>query len=325
MQPYFSNSAEAARGFRDLGQVWVKIGKQTRNTALTEWGQRLIRESSELQADMQTAISRSLLKENGDTILPSIAGVKEPVHIVVPRDQADPQFRSYRSYMEMLYSGLLTKEQVELIVHYRWKHHDTILGVPTAYGYKTGALAGFLAYGHGYGLIQHDLSREALLLLYSTMAHQYTRGTWTAPETRPVFDETPAAPYCTPAQLVVALMTRWILVFEDPISETLWLGKAIPRKWLEDGKTVSVSGAPTRWGKVEFSMTSHLGQGNIVATLDLPPHFRAATKLRLRTPGDRKLKSILVNGKPWTQFSVTEETVTLPAGLTGKQTIVAAY
>jgi hypothetical protein len=123
--------------------------------------------------------------------------------------------------MEMLFSGSLTKEQVKMVVDYRTTHHDVILGMPTAYGYSTTELAGFLSYGHGYGLIQYDMIREALLMMYSDMAHQYTRGTWTAPETRNVLIDRPAAPYCTPAQLVVSLMTRWLLVFEDPQSETV--------------------------------------------------------------------------------------------------------
>jgi hypothetical protein len=325
MQPYFSNSTEAARGFRDLGQVWVKIGKQMNRSDLVSWGEQLIHESEELRADLEKAISRSLLHENEETILPSIAGVKEPFHVVVPRDNTDPQYRSYRAYMEMMYSGILTKEQVEWIVAYRAKHHDTILGVPTAYGFKTGDLAGFLSYGHGYGLIQHDKTREALLLMYSVMAHQYTRGTWTAPETRPVFLDDPAAPYCTPAQLVVALMTKWILVFEDPMSETLWLGKAVPRKWLENGKATSISAAPTRWGRVGFSMVSHLTQGQIVATVDLPVKFGAVAKLRLRAPGKRQLKSVSVNGKEWKGFDAGEETVTIPPGLSGKVRIVGSY
>jgi len=180
MQPYFSNSAEAAQGFRDLGRVWSRIGKQQHSAELVTWGDRLVRESTELQSDLQTSISRSLLRDGSETILPSIAGVKEPFHVVVPRDPTDPQFRSYRAYMEMMYSGLLTQGETEQIVNYRRTHHDIILGIPTAYGYKTGAVAGFLAYGHAYGLIQHDMNREALLLLYSIMAHQYTRGTWTA-------------------------------------------------------------------------------------------------------------------------------------------------
>ncbi len=325
MQPYFSNSTEAARGFRDLGRVWIKIGEKTNSADLTSWGQRLVRESEELQADIQTAISRSLLKQDGETILPSIAGVKEPFHIVVPRDAADPQYRSYRAYMEMMYSGILTKEQVKWIVDYRRNHHDTILGIPTAYGYKTGDLAGFLSYGHGFGLIQHDLTREALLLLYSIMAHQYTRGTWTAPETRPVFLDNPAAPYCTPAQLVVALMSRWMLLFEDPMSDTVWIGKAVPRKWLEDGKTISVSDAPTRWGRLGYTITSHLNEHKIEATIDVPSGFAASIKIRLRTPGNLPLKSVRINHQPSENFNAQEETIALNAGISGRIQITAEY
>jgi hypothetical protein len=326
MQPYFSNSTEAVRGFRDLGRVWKKIGEQTKSAKLVAWGERLIRESGELQLDIQNAVSRSLLNIDGETILPSIAGVTDPFHIVVPRDPADPQYRSYRAYMEMMYSGILTKEQVALIVQYRKNHHDTILGVPTAYGYKTGDMAGFLSYGHGFGLIQHDRTREFLLLLYSGMAHQYTRGNWTAPETRPLFLDDPAAPYCTPAQLVVALLTRWMLVFEDPMSDTIWLGKAMPRDWLEDGKSISVESVPTKWGRVGFSIMSRLKEGKIVATVYLPSNrFGATMKIRLRTPGNVPLKSVRLDGKPWKDFNAEGETITLPAGLSAKINVVAEY
>ena len=324
MQPYFSNSAEAAQGFRDLGNVWSRIGKQRHSPDLVNWGERLVRESTGLQSDLQTSISRSLLHDGTEAILPTIAGVKEPFHVVVPRDPTDPQFRSYRAYMEMMYSGLTTKEEAEQIVSYRRTHHDIILGIPTAYGYKTGAVAGFLAYGHAYGLIQHDMSREALLLLYSIMAHQYTRGTWTAPETRPVFDNSPAAPYCTPAQLVVPLMAKWLLVFEDPNSDILWFGKSMPERWLEDGQKVSISDAPTRFGRVAFTTESHLAVNRIEATLTLPPAFKATAKLRLRVPGQRKLTSVTLNGKKWKDFT-PEGIITIPPAYAPGITVVANY
>jgi hypothetical protein len=225
-----------------------------------------------------------------------------------------------------MYSGSLTKEQVQMIVAYRSNHHDIILGLPTAYGHNTGELAGFLSYGHGYGLIQKDMIREALLMMYSDMAHQYTRGTWTAPETRSILVDRSATPYCTPAQLVVALMTRWLLVFEDPESNTLWLGKAVPRKWLEDGKTTAVSGAVTKWGRVGFSVVSHINTGTIAAQIDFPTSgLKAPTILRLRAPGEMKLKSVILNGKAWTQFDTEAETINIPAGMAGIATLVAQY
>jgi hypothetical protein len=195
-QPYFSNSTEAVRGFRDLGEVWRRIGRRIGDRGLAAWGEKLIAESKALDGDLQRAIGRSILTGTQPKCLPAIAGVKEPFDVAARRDPLDPQFRSYRPYMEMMHSGVLTREQVEMIFRYRAAHRDTIAGVPTAYGWNTAEIAGFLTYGHGYGLLQHDFIREFLLTFYGTMAHQYTRGTWTAPETRNLLaDKRAAAPY----------------------------------------------------------------------------------------------------------------------------------
>ena len=325
MQPYLSNNAEAVRGFRDLGRVWERIGTQSNQPELVAWGRRLVKESEAMNKDLQTAISRSMLQ--GDPpVLPAIAGVKEPFHIAVARDPLDPQFRSYRAYMEMLYSGMLTREQVGTVVNYRAAHRDTILGVPTAYGYNTHELVGFLTYGHAYGLIQYDFVRQYLLTLYSIMAHQYTRGTWTAPETRNIDPPRFAAPYCTPAQMVVPLMARWMLVLEDPLSDTLWLAKGTPRSWLEDGKKISVADAPTRWGKIGFSVASQLKGGKITARVELPASSqRPAVKLRLRAPEGSKIRSVTLNGTAWKNFDPQEETVTIPAGAAPSISLVVDY
>ncbi len=326
LQPYFANSTEAERGFRDLGRVWQRIGAKIENAELTAWGVRLVRESEALHKDVQTAIERSILRDVSPPSLPAIAGVKIPFDVAYQRDELDPQQRSYRGYMEMLYSGNLTRDQVEMIYKYREARHDIILGVPTAYGFKTNELAGFLTYGHAYGLLQFDYVREYLLTLYSIMAHQYTRGTWTAPETRNIDPEVMAAPYCTPAEMVVPMMTRWMLVFEDPESETVWLAKATPTAWLEDSKTISVSEAPTRWGRIGYSLTSRLSEGKVEALISLPASgFAAAVKLRIRVPQENTVRSVTVNGKPWTEFDPSQGTITLPPHLSGKVAATISY
>jgi hypothetical protein len=324
IQPYFSNSTEAARGFADLGKVWEAIGRKTSDAELTRWGQQLASESVALRKDIQTAVSRSLLNVDGKKVLPSIAGVKEPTHIALQHDKTDAQFRAYRAYMEMMYSGNLNAEQVRMIVDYRKNHHDVILGMPLAYNIPE--FAGFLSYGYGYGLIQHDMIREALLLMYSDMAHQYTRGSWMAPETRIPFVDSEAAPYCSPSQLVVSLMTRWLLIFEDPESNTVWLGKSIPREWLADGKTIDITNAPTKWGRLSFSIVSHLKTHTIDTHIDFPNSgFVAETKLRLRSPNNARIKSVTLSGKRWTQFDPVNETIAIPSGMQGRVEIVAHY
>lgn len=326
MQPYFSNSTEAARGFHDLGLVWEKIGKQRHDATLITRGKQLVRESRELRRDVETSIARSLLVVDGQKVLPSIAGVQEPFHVVVPRDPTDPQYRSYRADMEMLYSGSLSAEQSRLIFDYLSTHHDFIAGMPTAYGYNTGVLAGFLSYGYAHALIQHDEVRRALLLLYSDMAHQYTRGTWTAPETRDVFADNSAAPYCTPAQLIVPLITRWLLVFDDPQSDILWLAKATPRDWLADGKRIKISNARTRWGALSYSLTSHLQQRTIDAHVTLPASpFPAEIRIRLRTPDGYRIQHVTLNNKSYSDFDPQSETITLPAAAAGTLDLRAFY
>ena len=313
MQPYLSNSTEAARGFEELGAVWEKVGRKKHQPELARWGRELRQESRALTADLQQAIARSMLTNTQPPCLPAIAGAKEPFHIAVARDSLDPQFRSYRAWMEMLYSGNLTHDEVATIFNYRAAHHDIILGIPTVYGHNTHEWGGFLSYGHGYGLLQHDFTREYLLLLYSLMAHQYTRGTWTAPETRLADPKRFAAPYCTPAQMTVPLLTRWMLVFEEPASDVVWLAKGTPRRWLEEGNTIAVTNAPTRWGMVSFSLRSHLQAGTVEARIVWPSGPTSAiAKLRLRVPAGQRIRSVTANGKPWDQFNAEDETVTLP-------------
>ena len=242
------------------------------------------------------------------------------------RDEADPQFRSYRAYSELLFSGILTPDSVRLITDYRAQHHDLILGLPTVYGPGTFELASFLDYGHGYGLIQADRVRESLLALYAGMAHQYTRGNWLAPETRRVMTQAESAPYALPAQLFVPLMTRWLLVFEELEAQRLWLAKVIPREWLEDGKVTRVTDAPTRWGRVSYTLVSQTQRGTIRATLQLPPRGIAVeTWLRLREPASRPMRSVTVNGQPWSRFDPAGELVFLPAATGGSVEIVVSY
>jgi len=308
MQPYFSNSIEAARGFRDLGRVWQKIGNRERGTLLE-------REAEALLRDLDRAMQRSTLTVGGETILPTIAGAKEPFHIALQRDKADPQWRSYRSWMEMLHSGLLTDERINQVVEYREQHHDIILGVPMAYGYRTYEMAGFLSYGHGYGLIQADRIREAQLMMLSHMAHQYTRGMWCAPETRRLAKGEWASAYCSPSQLVMPLMTRWLLAFEDPRDDILWLAKGMPRDWLRG--PVVVERIPTRWGRIGYKLEP---KGKVVfATINLSEASIPAVNLRLRNPNGLKLKAVSIG-------TISDgETVSLPAGSRGQIKLVARF
>ena len=105
----------------------------------------------------------------------------------------------------------------------------------------------------------------------------------------------------------------------------LWLARATPRAWLEQGKKIGVKNAPTHFGPAAYEIVSDADNGRINATVELPS--RKAPKeviLRFRHPKAAPIKGVTVNGKPWTEFDKAKETITLE-GLTGTVTVTAQY
>jgi hypothetical protein len=319
LQPYLSNNAEAARGIGDLAKVWLRIGTDRADTSLRARGVQLQAAAAGIDQDLQLAIRRTLRTDLEPPWLPTIAGAETPFPDAVANDVHDPQFRAYRANAELLFSGRLSRDQVRTVVDYREAHRDLVLGVPVAYGFLNGPaaadnaaeLAGFLSYGHGYGLLHHDLVREYLLELYALSAHQYTRGSWTAPETRRIDPQLPAAPYCVPAQLCVPLLLRWLLAWEDPTEEVLWLCRAAPRDWFADGCVVAAQRVPTRWGALTFSIESRLDQDHVEVTVDLPAMGPDRLEVRLRLPGGRSVGSAQISGRGRVTVDARAETVTV--------------
>jgi hypothetical protein len=116
---------------------------------------------------------------------------------------------------------------------------------------------------------------------------------------------------------------RAMLVMED--GKDLWLARATPRAWLEQGKKISVKGAPTFFGTASYEIVSDVDHGRITATVEMPSRRPPrSVLLRFRHPKALPIRSVLVNGKPWTSFSRGKETVELQ-GLPGKITVVAGY
>ena len=322
--PYYSNSTEACRGFYDLGRAWIEIGKEISRKELVEKGEELIREAGALKKDILLSIERSILYNFDPPHLPGVAGAKEPYDIT---RKSEPWTKvgiiNGRCYCEMLYSGILPKWMVEMIIRYQRKHNGTILGIPAG----GGEMHGFTAVGYGYGLLQHDLIRE-FLLYYALMAHMYTRGTFTAQEYTNVDRSSQNfGPYCVPSQLTIPILTKWMLVFEEPDTPTVWLAKGVPRFWLEDGKTVSIENAPTKWGRISFKLYSEIRKNKKISGFVEVPEtgYDATICIRLRTPTTARIKSIKVNGKNWGEFDPEKKTIYLPAGLQGRVAFEAYY
>src|SRR4029077_8702236 len=74
MQPHFSNNAEAARGFHDLGEVWIEMGRKIHDAHLEAEGRAMLQESADMKKDMDSAIDRSIDRTQQPPYVPAVAG-----------------------------------------------------------------------------------------------------------------------------------------------------------------------------------------------------------------------------------------------------------
>jgi hypothetical protein len=105
-------------------------------------------------------------------------------------------------------------------------------------------------------------------------------------------------------------------MFVTERGDELWLAPFVTNHWLKDGMKVSVRNAPTRFGKVGYTITSHVAEGEIDAVVRLPVNCTAKkVVLRLRHPEGKPMQSVTVQGKPHKDFDPKKETITfVPSG-----------
>ena len=116
---------------------------------------------------------------------------------------------------------------------------------------------------------------------------------------------------------------RNMLLYE--VGDTLWLAKATPRAWLEQGKRIAVKNAPSHFGTLACEIVSDADHGKIKATVTLPSRKPArVVVLRLRHPRAAPITSVSVGGKSWTDFDARKETIRLH-DVTGTIVVEAGY
>ena len=116
---------------------------------------------------------------------------------------------------------------------------------------------------------------------------------------------------------------RMMLVMEE--GRNLWLARATPRAWLEQGKKISVKHAPTHFGQLAYEIISDVDGGRIVATIEMPTRTPPqVVLLRLRHPKALPINSVTVNGKAWKDFDADKEYVRL-TNVTGTVKVEVSY
>ena len=338
---YYASAAESYRGFMELGAVWERIGRTVARDDVAAHGAELLAAAPLLRRALHASLNLTTQATGNPAAPRCVPTVADP-----RSDNASvcDQSCSFRSYSEMMYAGVLTRQQVDDIYSFgrngsSGNYRFVTLGSP-GYNHKQTT---YTAYGWAFGLLQHDFVSRYLLHWFAMSAHTFTRGTWTTPEATHPDRDVASTAYVAAGLLTAPLYLKWALVFEDPESRTIWLAKALPRDWLDAGQTVVAAHVPTRHGRVSMVLKS------VAASLSSPYQVHAnvtlpakgfvddkppgGLRLRLRVPSQYagRLSAVAVGGIPWAAYNATAETIDFaadkltPALLGRMQSIVASF
>jgi len=167
--------------------------------------------------------------------------------------------------------------------------------------------------------LYRDDVKAALRAAFNAIAAYYFPDTRMLTEHALVLGEWRGDHYKSSDEANAAGWLRYLFVREE--DETLLLGQAIPRDWMVPGKRAGVLRAATHFGTMSLLYTPD--QEGITATLSAPNRNPPRSiRLRFRPPQERSIRSVTVNGAPWTEWD--ERWVYLP-GTIGEATIRAHY
>lgn len=113
------------------------------------------------------------------------------------------------------------------------------------------------------------------------------------------------SPHKTHEEAWFLMETRWMLYME--VADTLNVFKTIPRKWLEQGKTIELKGMQSYFGSFDIIVESNIENGWVDASVKVDPD-RGPKVLKVRLPHPDKRHPVKVEGGV---YDPVTETITL--------------
>jgi len=293
-------NAKGWRALSDLGAVLAQVGD-------TAQASRFAADAAQFKKAVLTAIEKSISRETTPPFVPVALYADEPVHEPITASRIGTYWNIVIGYV--IGSGIFPpgSEEEAWIPHYQEQHGGLCMGMLRAgggYTFWTSAARINPLYGTRYALdtLRRDEPERALVSFYGMLAQGFTPNTFVSGEGCSLSSADPGGRflYCPPNSAANAhflSMLRNLLVQDcdlddDGRPETLRLLYATPKRWLEDGKEIRVERAPTAFGPVSLHVQSRLGQGEMVADLDMPArNTPKQTLLRLRLPDGWRLTS----------------------------------
>jgi hypothetical protein len=288
--------AVAWEGLLAIASAWRGAGQP-------RYAERAERVAARLAPALRRAVARSQRRlDDGSLFLPMrLDSVEEPYDTVTESREG-----SYWNLVApyALASGLFPpgSAQARGALRYVLSHGSRLLGMVRAsafslYGPDARPVRSGTDQVYGVNmsrfLASEDEAGQLVLSLYGQLAAGMTPGTFVAGEAAsvaPLDGLRYRAMYLPPNATAndSFLETLRLMLVQDPPS-SLRLGFATPRGWLDAGKRVEVTGAPTRFGPVSYSLDASAHEVRV--QLDAPPRARKLL-LRLRLPAGRHIASV---------------------------------
>lgn len=320
-QPYYANSAFAARGLKDLAAAWPELGGTAARTQ--EWRRR----STQLRDAVVSSMQKHLRRDLTPIYVPPMPATTLPFREAMAAERPSPQQWPHRLYAELLHADVLPPDLANLAIDTLRNYGGTTLGVVANIGVaRPGArsILGFITYGYAQMLLRLDRIEEYLLFLYSHRYHDHTRGSWTAGEVSGIRGGTSL--FCIPAQQTIPLLVRWMLVLEDSDEDRLYFGRGLPHQWVMSGQPIRIEQAATRFGRVDFDLASRPDSKTVAATVTLAkPGTPKAIHVKLRTGKNAPLRRATVNGRPATLGGPQNDTVVIPTGAAQRFEVIGYF
>jgi hypothetical protein len=298
--PYFANNAYSSRGLKDIAQVWPTVNRGHSGAGVERTARDWLERSKVLQDTLIASMRKDVRKDMNPPYIGVFPGTKLQFRESMEKERPSPQQWTHRAFAELLQADALPHDLANIVCDCMRAYGSTTIGVTANVGRprSTGrSILGFISYGHAQMLLRLDRVEEFLLFLYAHRYHDHTRGSWVAGEVSGITGGT--ALFCIPAQQTIPLLVRWMLVLEDSDEDRLYLGKGLPRDWVGSGKVCQIRHAPTRWGRVNFSLQAQPANKAVVGRVELA---RAGApgelQVKFRLPAGQTLREVTVNGRP---------------------------
>jgi hypothetical protein len=323
--PLFPNFA-CWKGLYETAQVLKELGE-------TDDAEKYFAEAHAYRAAILNAVDRIYRADSNPPFL--------PLHIEATKPDGGEFFQLFSGILEDLQFFELNDRRAAYLSDFVERDGRTFCQLPRFRCFLgSGGLDAIYGMGHVLTKLYQNKIREFLMGFYAFQAFNMEHSCFGSRESNPIYSSDlhlrepfPAAAFTDPlasSSAVCVLFLRHMLVTEESLGAAQFTGNLLllygaPRRWYEAGKTIRIADAPTHFGKIRYTVTSHSSTGRIAATLQIPLGSECkAIKLRLRHPIGMKIKAVIVNAQSHRDFDAEQELITI-ANPGGEYSIEATY